>query len=160
MVDFSLESEIDGVQTVEPDIPGNFIFALSPDALLFVECGLVGRKVFKMNPSMALEKELDSFAFVPVSPIHIEVNGIASVGSDHMLQDLQESLPVAPGRAYQSFPPQQWRHPAGQIEPFPVLAGGGNFEAFTLPGPTSPETGMKAKASFILKDDGFIWVSA
>jgi len=156
MIDFSLELEIEGVETIEPDIPGNFIFTLSPDAFLFIESRLVRRKVLKVNPCMALEEELDCFAFVPVSPIHIEMDRIASECSEYVLQDLQESLPVALGRAYQSFPAQQWRHPAGQIEPLPVLTGRGNSKAFTLLCPTSPEAGMEAKASFVLKGDGFI----
>jgi len=150
MMDLSLELEIDGVQTLKPGISGDFVFALSPDAFLLIESWLVRRKVLKMDPRMVLEEELDCFAFVPVSPIHIEVDGVASECSVHMLQDLQESLPVAPGRAYQSFPAQQWRHPAGQVEPLPVLAGSGNFQAFALLGPTSPEAGMEAEASFIL----------
>jgi len=73
-----------------------------------------------------------------------------------MLQNLQESFPIAFRCAYQSLPPQQWRHPTGQIEPLAVLAGGRHSEALTLLGPPSPQAGMKAKASLILKNDGLI----
>lgn len=73
-----------------------------------------------------------------------------------MLQHLQESLPIAFRCAYQSLPPQQWCHPTGQIEPLAMLAIGRYSEALTLLGPPSPQAGMKAKASLILKNDGLI----
>ena len=167
MIDFALELEIDGIQAVEPGIPGNFIFALPPNAFLLIESWLVRRKVLKMNPRMALEEELDCFAFVPASAIHIKMDGIAWECSEHMLQDLQESLSVTPGRAYQSFPSQQWRHPTGQIEP-PIAPIGSRcwLVVGTLSGlpflsqPRRRRAGMAvataARASLILKDEGFI----
>ena len=109
-----------------------------------------------MNLSMALEEKSDLFSFVPFSPIHIEIDRIASECFAHMLQHLEESLPVALRGSYQSLPPQQGCHPTGQIEPLTVLAGGRHFEALPLLGPASSQTGMKAKTGFILKNDGFI----
>ncbi len=73
-----------------------------------------------------------------------------------MLQHLQESLPIALRCSDQSLPPQQGSHPTGQIEPLAVLAGGRNFEAFTLLGLSSPQSRMKAKTGLILKNDGLI----
>jgi hypothetical protein len=60
------------------DIPGNFIFALSPNAFLLVEGWLVRRKIIQMNLSMALEEKSDFFSFVPFSTINIEIDRIAS----------------------------------------------------------------------------------
>jgi hypothetical protein len=156
MVDFALESEIEGVKAIEPDVPGDFVSALSPDAFLFVKSWLVGREVLDVNPGMTLQKELDFITLVPVGSVHIEVYGIASKCPEHMLQHLQEPLAVASGRAYQPFPPQQGRHPAREVEPFPMLAGGGHFEPLALNSPPSPQPGMEAKASLILKHDGLI----
>ncbi len=73
-----------------------------------------------------------------------------------MVKHLQESLPVAFRCAYQSFPPQQRRHPTGQIEPLVVLAGGRHSESLTLLSPPAPQAGMKAKTGLILKNDGLI----
>lgn len=109
-----------------------------------------------MNPGMALEKELDRFTFMPFCAVNVEMNGIARECSEHVLEDEQESFPIALSGAYDSFPSQEGRHPTGQVEPFPVLAGSRNFEAFTFPGPSSPEAGMETEAGFILKDDRFI----
>jgi hypothetical protein len=78
MVYFFLELDIDGVEAIEPDIPGNFIFALSPNAFLLVEGWLVRRKIIQMNLSMALEEKSDFFSFVPFSTINIEIDRIAS----------------------------------------------------------------------------------
>ena len=156
MVDLALKSDICGIKAIEADIASNFISALSPDTLLFVESRLIGRKVFKVDSCMVLKKEPDLFAFVPFGAIHVEVDGIASERSEHMLEHQEESLAVTLGGAYESLLPQQGRHPAGEVESVPVLAGSGNFEAFTFPGPASSKTGMEAETSFVLKDDRFI----
>jgi len=156
VIHFTFESEICGVETIEPDIARDFISALSPNAFLFIESWLVRRKVLEIDPGMVLEKELDWFALMPVGAINIKKDGIAWQSSEHVLEDIEESLPVAPGRAYDSFPPQQGCHPAGQVEPLSVLAGGGDFETLALLSPTSPKAGMETEASFILKDNRFI----
>jgi hypothetical protein len=68
----------------------------------------------------------------------------------------QESLPIALRCSNQSLPPQQWRNPTRQIEPFVVLAIGWNPKSFAPLGPTPSQAGMKAKAGLILKNNGFI----
>lgn len=156
MVNLALETDICCVETVEPDVAGNFVSALSPNAFLLIECWLVRRQVFKVNSGMVPEKELNLLTFVPFCAIHIEVDGITSERSEHMLQDLQESLPVPLLGTYESFSPQQRGHPSRQVEPLPVLAGGRNPETLTLLGPTSAEAGMKAETGLILKDDRFV----
>jgi hypothetical protein len=45
MVYFSLESDIDGVKAIEPEISGNLIFTLSPNAFLLIEGWLVRRQI-------------------------------------------------------------------------------------------------------------------
>ncbi len=49
MVYFFLEFDIDGVEAIEPDILGNFVSSLSPDAFLLIEGRLVRRKILQMN---------------------------------------------------------------------------------------------------------------
>jgi hypothetical protein len=156
MIDLALKSEIETIKTIEPGVPGDFVSTLSPYALLLVESWLVRRKVFKEDPGMTLKKELDFLTLVPIGSIHIEMDEVASECSAHMLQDLEKSLPVSLDCAYESLSAQERRHPSRQIETLPMLAGGRHFEAFPLLGPTSAQPGMKAKPSFILKDDGFI----
>lgn len=113
-----------------------------------------------MNPSMVLQKKPDLFSFMPFSPIHIEVDSKSTELFQHMLQHLQESLMIAVRGAYQAFPSQQWRHPTGHIEPLLVLAGSRNFESLTFLSPASSQAGMQAKASLILKHNGFILLQA
>jgi len=156
VVDFALETEIDGIEAVEPDVPGDFISTLPPNALLLIEGWLVRGKIFKMNLGMTLKKEHDLLTLVPIGSIHIEVDGVASECPDHMLQNLQESLPVSPGCTYESLSAQKWSHPSRQIEPLPMLAGGRNSEAFASLGPASSEAGMEAETSLILKHERFI----
>ena len=156
MVDLALETEICGVETVEPDVAGNLVPALSPDAFLFIERWLVRRQVFKVNSGMVAEKETELLTFVPFCAIHIELDGVTSERSEHMLEDQQESFPVSLGSTYEPFPPQHRGHPSGKVEPLVVLAGGRNSETLALFGPTPAEAGMKAEASLILKDNRLI----
>lgn len=156
MVDFALESEVYGVEIVDPRVAGDLVSALPPNILLFVESRLVWRKVLKMDPGVALDKELHLHSFMPVGSVNIEMDGIASERTKHMPEDEQESLAVATGGAYETLPAQQWRHPPGQIEPFSVLTGSGHFEAFTSFGPPSSKTRMETETRFILKDNRFI----
>lgn len=156
MVNLTLEAEKYGVETVEPDVAGDFISALPPDAFLLVERRLVRRHIFKVNSGVAPEKESHLLTFVPFCAIHIEVDGITSERSEHMLQNLQESLPVPLVGTYESFSPQHRGHPSREVEPLAVLAGGRNSETLTLLGPTPAEAGMKAEAGLILKDDCFV----
>ena len=156
MIDFSPESNIENIEVLKPDVPGDLVAALAPDILLLIESGLIGRQVFQMNLSMALEEKPYFVSFVPFSPVHIEVDNVTAELFQHMLQYLHESLAVTLGGAYQAFPPQQGGHPTGEIEPLAMLAGGRDLEALTFLSPASSQAGMKAKAGLILKDDGFI----
>src|SRR4030042_2308576 len=101
MVNLALELKIDAVKAIEPDVTGDFVSALSPDALLFIEGWLVRGKVLKMDSGVVLDKEADCFAFVPLGAVHIEMDSVASESSEHVIKDLQESLSVALGGAYE-----------------------------------------------------------
>ncbi len=113
-----------------------------------------------MDLSMALEEKPYCVTLVPFSPVHIEMDNITVELFQHMPQHLYKSLAVAFRGAYQAFPPQQGRHPAGQIEPLAMLAGGRYFEPLTFLSPASPQAGMQAKAGLILKNDGLIVLKA
>jgi hypothetical protein len=78
MVYLFLELDIHGIKAIEPDVLGNFITALSPDAFLLVESWLVRRKILQINLGMAPDEKLDLFPFVPFSPIYIEMDRISS----------------------------------------------------------------------------------
>jgi hypothetical protein len=80
MVYFSLESDIDRLQTIKPDIMGDFVFSLSPDALLLIESGLIRREILQMNLGMSLEEKSDFFPFMPFSPIYKEIDHITAEG--------------------------------------------------------------------------------
>ncbi len=156
MIDFSPELNIENIEVLEPDVPSNLVPALAPDVLLLIKSRLIGRQVFQMDLGMALEEKPYSVSFVPLSSVHIEVDNITTKLFQHMLQHLHESLAVTLGGAYQAFPPQQWRHPPGQIEPLAMLAGSRDLEPPTFFSPASPETGMQAKAGLVLENDGLV----
>jgi hypothetical protein len=160
MINFTLESNIDDIEVIKPDIPGNLVSALAPDVFLLIKSGLIWRKIFQMNLSMATKKKPYLFSFMPFSSIYIEINDITTELFQHMLEHLHKSLVVTFGSAYQAFPSQQRCHPAGQIEPLLVLAGGRYFEPCTFLSPASSQTGMQAKAGLILKNNGFIFFKA
>lgn len=156
MINFALELDIDDIEVIKPNILGNFISAMTPDVFLLIKGGLIRREIFQMNLGMAPKKKSDFFSFMPFSSIYIEIDGITAELFQHMLQHLYKSLLVTFGSAYQAFPPQKGRHPAGQIEPLTMLAGGRDFEPLTFPSPASSQAGVQAKAGLILKDNGFI----
>ncbi len=156
MINSLLESNIDDIEVIKPNILGDFVSTPAPDVFLLIKGRLIWRKVFQMNLSMALQKKLDLFSFMPFSPIRIEIDDITMELFQHMLRHMQKSLLITSGRAYQPFSPQQGRHPARQIEPLAMLAGSRNSEPLTFLSPASPQTGMQAKAGLILKNNGFI----
>jgi hypothetical protein len=156
MIDFPPESNIKNIKVLKPDVPSNLVPALAPDVLLLIESGLIGRQIFQMNLSMALKEEPYLFSFVPFSSVYVEMDNITAELFQHMLQHLYESLAVTCGGAYQAFPPQQRRHPAGQIEPLAMLTGGRDFEPLTFLSPASPEARMQAKTGLILENDGLV----
>ena len=160
MVDFTFKTDINYIEVVEPNIPGNLVSAIPPDIFLFIKCGLIRRKVFQMDLGMLAKKKSDFFSLMPFSPINKEVDDITSKSFQHMLQNLYKSLLVTSGSAYQPFTPQQGSHPARQVQPLTVLAGSRNLESFTFLSPTSSQPRMQAKASLILKNDGLILLQA
>lgn len=62
------------LQLGEPDVSGDFIAGLSPDAFLGIKRRLIRRKVFKMKFSVALHKEFNIFSSMPCGSIHVEPN--------------------------------------------------------------------------------------
>lgn len=160
MVDFGFEAEIGDIKTVEPDVAGDFIPALPPDTLLFVESWLIGRQVLELDSCMAIQKEPDLLALVPSGAVHIEMDGIPWERSEHVIEHREESFVVALDSAYESLPSQEGRNPAGEVEPLLVLAGSGDVETPAFLGPTSSKTRMETESSFVLKDDRFIGFEA
>ena len=78
MVDFPLKSEVDRIQTIEPDIMSCFVFSLSPNVFLLIESRLIRRKILYVNLAMFLKKKPDFFPFMPFSPIYIEKDSITT----------------------------------------------------------------------------------
>jgi len=149
-----VEHGIETVQVIKPDIFSDFVARLAPYAFLWIKCRLVRRKILQMNLGVALEKKLNIFASMPGGPVRVEEDNVALELFQQVMQHFQESLPIASGCSDQSLPPQQWRHPTRQIEPFVVLAIGWNPKSFAFLGPASSQAGMKAKAGLILKNNG------
>ena len=107
MVDFTFKTDINYIEVVEPNIPGNLVSAIPPDIFLFIKCGLIRRKVFQMDLGMLAKKKSDFFSLMPFSPINKEVDDITSKSFQHMLQNLYKSLLVTSGSAYQPFTPHK-----------------------------------------------------
>ncbi len=80
MVYFALESDIDRLQAIEPDIMSDFVFSLSPNALLLIESGLIRRKILQMNLGMSLEEKPNFFPFMPFRSIHKEIERVTAEG--------------------------------------------------------------------------------
>jgi hypothetical protein len=156
MIDFTFETDIDDVEVIKPNIPGNFISAKAPDVFLFIKGRLIRRKIFHMNLGMTPQKKPNFFSFMPFCSIHIEIDDMTAKLFQHMLQHSQKSLLITLGSAYQAFSPQQRCHPPRQIEPLAMLTSGRNFESLTFLSPASSQTWMQAKASLILKNNGFV----
>jgi len=49
MVNFSLESNINNIEALKPDVPGNLVPALAPDVLLLIKSRLIRRQIFQMD---------------------------------------------------------------------------------------------------------------
>jgi hypothetical protein len=156
MVNFMFEMDVNDIEIVKPDIPGNFVSTMTPDIFLLIKCRLIRRKIFQLDLSMALKEKSDLFSFVPFSSIYKEIDEITTKLFQHMLQHLYKSLFITFGSTYQTFPPQQWSHPARQIQPLAVLAGGRDFESLTDLSPAASQTGMQAKTGLILENNGLI----
>ena len=106
-----------------------------------------------MKLSMTLDEKLNFLSSVPSSTVHIKPDIVAREPLQHVAQYFQESLPVSPVRSYQSFLSQQRGHATRQIKSFAVVACGWNAKPLAFLGPASPQTGVKAEAGLILKND-------
>lgn len=145
----------DTIQGFEPFVGCCLITNLSPNTFLSIQARLIRGQIFQLQTPVHLEKRLDFFSLVPTGPIDIQPNRITSELSIEMSQTLQKSLSVAFGNIDHSLAPQQGSHPAKDIQPFAVLTGRWNSQPLSSFSPASTRTGMQAKASFILEDDGF-----
>jgi hypothetical protein len=85
MVYFALESDINRLQILKPDIVGGFVFTLPPDVFLLIESGLVRRKIRQVNLSVSVEEKSDLFPFMPFSPIDKEIERVTTKCFQHML---------------------------------------------------------------------------
>ncbi len=131
-----VEHGIKSVKVIKPDIFSDFVARLPPYAFLWIKCRLVRGKILQMDLGVAVEKKFNLFASMPGGPVRIEEYIVALELFQQVMQHFQESLPIAPRCSDQSLPPQEWRHPTRQIEPFVVLAIGWNPKSFALLGPT------------------------
>ena len=151
-----LKLRVDGIQVIEPGILGDFIAALPPDPLLGVQSRLVRGKILQVNNRVAFQKKPDSFTFMPAGPIDVKPDIVTGKLLPDMLQDFQEALRITAGSSDQSLLAQERGDPAEQIKPLAVLAGSGDTKTLAFLGPATPQTRMKAKTGFILKNDGLI----
>lgn len=102
---------------------------------------------------MGLKEEFYLFSFMPSGSIDIEPNHVTFEPPIEMLQATQESFSVPLRQPHQALSAQQRGHPAEDIEPLAMLAGGRDAKPFSSLSPTDPQTGMGCETGFVLKDD-------
>mgnify|MGYP001572442175 CR=1 FL=1 len=146
----------DGVEIVEPPVGGGFVANATPDTFLGIQRGLVARQIVQSQSRVRMEELPDRVSLMPRGAIHVEPNPVAPESAIERLEDRQEPLPIPSRGAHQAIPPQQRRHPTGEIEPLVMLAGRGNPKALAPEGPPPPQPRMTSKTRLILEDDGFV----
>src|SRR5512138_1949410 len=92
---------------------------------------------------------------MPTCSINIQPDRITAKLAVQVSQDLKESFPVATLRLDHSCTTQKRSNPAGNIQPFLMLAGCGNLQSLPDERPAPAKPGMQGEPAFILKNDGF-----
>jgi hypothetical protein len=93
---------------------------------------------------------------MPTGAINIQPNRITSKFAIKVLQHLEEAFLVSTFRLNDSGAAQKRRYPAGNIQSFLVLACSRNPQPFPDERPAATKSGMQSKATFILKNNGFL----
>jgi len=103
-----------------------------------------------------LSEELpDRITPMPTCAINIKPDGVTAKPAIEVLQHLEETLSVAAFRLDHPSTTQKRSNPAGNIQPFLMLAGCWNLQPLSDERPPSAQPRMAGKAAFVLKNDGF-----
>lgn len=144
------------IQRLEPMIGGDLIADLSPDPLLRVQRRLIHRQIFQSQSSMGLKKRVNGRTPMPLGSVDIQPDDGASEFRINMPQIFHESFCVPFGDTNHPPTPKPGSHPTEDIEPLPMLTGGGNTQSLAPLSPASAHTRMQRKTRFVFKDDDFL----
>ena len=104
---------------------------------------------------MLLKKFLYRFALMPTCTVNIQPDGISPQPLVKMSQNLEESISVTSLCLNHTHTTQKWGYPSRNIQTLLMLAGGRNLQPLSNASPYPPQTRMKGKTTFILKNNGF-----
>jgi len=158
----------DGIEMRKPAVGRRFVPHAAPDPFLGIQRRLIPRQVGYAETDVGLQEPLHRPPAMPARPIHIESNRVAPEPAIEMPEPHQEPGAIPPGRFHHAVAPQEGRHPPGEIEPLPVLAGGGDPQALPPLGPALAHARVQGEPGLILEDDGlpraqpceFFWLLA
>ena len=142
------------IQAFKPAIGSCLIADLTPEAFLQVQAGLVRWQILQAQPDMCLKKEFHLFSSMPAGSIDIQPDRIPFEPLIEMLEAAQESFSIPLRQPHEALSTQERGHPAEDIEPLAMLAGGRDAKPFPSLGPTDSQTRMGRETGFVLKDEG------
>jgi len=105
---------------------------------------------------MCRKKLFNDLPFMPASPIHEQVDGVAPQTLVQVCQNFEKPFPIPSFSPNHPIPTQQGGHPSREIQPSLMLAGGEHTEPLPNSSPTETQTRMQAKPCLILKNYGFL----
>jgi len=148
----------DGSEILKPAVGRRFVAHAAPDPLLGIQAWLVTRQVVEAETGMGLQEPLDLLPSMPAGPVHIEPDRVARQSAMEMPEGLQEPGSIAAGRFHHAVATQEGGHPPREIEPLPMLTGGGDPQALPPFRPAPAHAGVQGEPGLILEDDGLLRV--
>ena len=97
------DPSMQALQVGEPDVSGDLIAGLSPNAFLGIKRRLVRRKIFQMKLGGALHKKVNRISSMPSGSVYIEPDLVTRESCQHVVQGFQESLRISSVCSHQSL---------------------------------------------------------
>ena len=144
----------DGIEIFEPAVGRRFVPHAAPDPLLGIQRRLITRQVVQPETEVGFQERLYLHPAVPARSIDVEPDRVPPEPAIEVAERHQEPGSIAPRRFHHAVPSQERRHPSGEIESLPVLAGGGDPQALPAFGPAPAHARVQGEAGLILEDDG------
>ena len=135
----------DGIEIFEPAVGRHFVPHTAPDPLLGIQRRLITRQVVQPETKMGVQERLYLRPAVPARSIDVEPDRVPPEPAIEVAERHQEPGSIAPRRFHHAGPSQERRHPSGEIESLPVLAGGGDPQALPALAQPRPTRGCKVK---------------
>ena len=128
-----------------------FVAQLPPDTFLWFGPRLVGRQVFHLDLAMGCQVLPNPRPPMPARSIHEQTQELSLPASSQANQQGQEPLVVTPRRTHQPVVTFPGRHPAKDIQAWPMVAGRGNPKGLTPSRPHPADPGVFGKIRIFLK---------